>query len=138
MSDVRLTIPGRVVSENRALRFAVVGGHVHTYRTSECRAYQEQVAWFARRALGRRDPLDGYLAVSLCLVAPNRSGLPDADGIAKAPLDALQRIAFANDRQIDDLHIRRVIVPGEEHRLEVGIRRLAPGSLRMPGQEGDR
>ena len=137
MSDLHLIIPGRVVSENRALRFSVVHGHVHTYRTRECTAYQEQVQWFGRRAMGRREPLDGYLAVSLTLIAPNRSGLPDADGIAKAPLDALQRILWANDRQIDDLRIRRLIVPGQEHRLEVAVRRLQPGELRMPGQEGD-
>ena len=136
MSDLHLIIPGRVVSENRALRFAVVGGHVHTYRTRECTAYQEQVQWFGRRAMGRREPLDGYLAVSLTLIAPNRSGLPDADGIAKAPLDALQGLAYSNDRQIDLLMVRRLIVPGEQHRLEVDVRRIGAGRIAMPW-EGD-
>lgn len=131
--DLRFSVPGRVISENRALKVDTRYGHVRTYRTTECRLYQETVAAFARAARGRRPPLDGYLEVLLTLVAPHRSALPDADGIAKAPLDALQGLIYGNDRQIDHLDIWRRIVPGESHRLDVTVRRLAPGRISMEG-----
>ena len=132
MSDaVRLTIPGRVVAGNRQLRFALVGGHVRAYRTAEYRDYAEQVAWLARAAMAGREPLDGLLAVTLTLIAPHRGSLPDADAVPKAGLDALQGVVFGNDRQVDDLHVLRRIVPGEVHRLDVEVRRMGPGRLGM-------
>jgi Holliday junction resolvase RusA-like endonuclease len=135
VGEVRVVVPGPVISENRALRFTVRGGRVMAYRTRECTVYQDTVAAYARAARGPRAPLEGRLEVLLTLVAPNRASLPDADGAAKAPLDALQGILYRNDRQIDHLSVWRRIVPGQAHRLEVVVRPLGPAAVPLAGGE---
>lgn len=78
-----------------------VGGMVILSR--EGRAYKKTAGW---RALEQRvRPLAGPLCVSLWAYRPRRVG--DLDNVAKAILDALKGVAWADDSQIVELHLYR-------------------------------
>lgn len=69
-----------------------------------------EVKWGAREAL--EGPLSVYVDASFSL--PKRGGerrfhvqRPDADNIAKAALDALTGLVFADDTQVVDLSVRK-------------------------------
>lgn len=78
-----------------------VGGRVIVSR--EGRAYRDRAGW---RALEQRvKPLAGPLRVSICVYRPRMIG--DLDNTAKAILDALKGVAWADDSQIVELHLYR-------------------------------
>jgi crossover junction endodeoxyribonuclease RusA len=86
------------------------------------RKYRQAVT--LRVVLAGRPRIDGRLAVEIEAFAPDRRKL-DLDNRLKAILDALEHAGvYADDEQIDDLHIRR----GEVRKggaLAVVIRRAA-------------
>lgn len=73
------------------------------YRTVEANAYRELVGW-QLRALNI-DPLQGALAVTIYAYRPRKSG--DIDGILKVSLDAMNKLAYEDDKQIVELHVYR-------------------------------
>lgn len=85
---------------NRAIR--VVSGRAVKSRQS--RAYQLAVRMRALTA-GHRRPLEGPVVVSIAAYRPWRRG--DLDGVLKVTLDALQGVAYVNDKQIVELHAAR-------------------------------
>lgn len=69
------------------------------------RKYRETVAGILHRL--KLAPLSGKLAVTIDAYPPDRRK-HDLDNLLKAPLDALQHGGlYADDGDIDDLHIRR-------------------------------
>jgi crossover junction endodeoxyribonuclease RusA len=93
---------------------------VHTrrgvFRTAAANDYREVVGW----ALVAMDiePLHGSLAVTIRAYRPRKSG--DIDGILKVSLDAMNKLAYLDDKQIVELHVYR---GDDKHdpRLEVEI-----------------
>ena len=78
-----------------------VGGRVLVSR--EGRAYRDRQGY---RALEQRvRPQAGPLVVSIWAYRPRRVG--DLDNTAKAVLDALKGVAWADDSQIVELHLHR-------------------------------
>ncbi len=78
-----------------------VGGMVLV--SSRGRAYRDTAGY---RALAQRVRVqDGPLCVSIWAYRPRRSG--DVDNVAKAILDALKGVAWADDSQITELHLYR-------------------------------
>ena len=108
------------VSSNRYWRSAVVGGHVNTYVSEEARRYKRQVK-IAAYEQGAREPITGRVAVAVELY-PHRPldwqkrarAAPmnwdddvkclDLDNALKVLLDALRKIAYA-----DDAWVRRIV-----------------------------
>lgn len=71
------------------------------FKSPEARAFIQQVQYL----YGWRMPQSGDIEVSIDLYRPRKTG--DIDNIAKVLLDSLQGIAYHNDKQICELHIRR-------------------------------
>ncbi len=87
-------------SANRYLRHTARG----TYRTSEANAYRTQAQWLAKAACFK--PVAGFVAVGVTLhPKTTKKGQPsatvlDLDNSLKVALDALQGVAFENDKQV--------------------------------------
>lgn len=99
-------------SVNHYLRHA---GH-SVYRTKEANDYREIVEWILHDM--EVDPLQGALKVSIIIYRPRKAG--DIDGILKVSLDAMNKLAYEDDKQIIELHVYR---RDDKHnpRLEVEI-----------------
>jgi crossover junction endodeoxyribonuclease RusA len=94
-----LEVPGRPVPKGRP-RHTKRG---HTYTPAQT-AQAESVIRTLARAQGWT-PLTGRLSVALVFRTDTRRG--DVDNLAKLVLDALNGVAWVDDRQIDDLDVSR-------------------------------
>ena len=90
-------------SVNAAWRAVKIGKNVRVLLSREGRQYR--IA--AKKAATEQNAkmLDGELAVTIRLYRPRRSG--DTDNRIKPILDALQGIAYADDKTIGELHVYR-------------------------------
>lgn len=97
------------------------GGRLTLRTPSKTRAYEQQVAWAGKQAMAGRAPMDGLLWANITAFMPvpaswskkeraaalegmgYAKGRIDADNIAKAVLDGLNGIAYADDVQVVDL-----------------------------------
>jgi Holliday junction resolvase RusA-like endonuclease len=86
-------------------------------------------------------PLDGPLVVSIACVLPRPNklrwatkpmpraphvGKPDCDNLAKSVCDALSKITWNDDAQINELTVKKWIASGDEQpHVEIRIERLA-------------
>ena len=142
---VSFVVPGKPIPKGRP-RASVRGDRVHMRTPPRTVAYEDAVAWAARHAaFGKAlDMVEGTgtarpLAVSIVAVLArvgrlNQRGLTagrvwahgstaDADNIAKAVLDGMQRGgALANDRHVVDVRCRMVYAAqGESAHTEVRV-----------------
>lgn len=119
-------------------RTAVRGGFARVYTDARTRKYEASVASLAAIAMAGRPPFVGPLSVSLRFrLEPPKSmskreraavlageqaylGRIDADNAAKAVLDGMNGVAFADDVQIVRLFVVKVADarPGVDVRLE--------------------
>jgi len=92
-------------------------GRGHAYTPAATRAYEEHIAWAYKEAGG---PLhEGLLDVTMVFRAQRWPG--DLDNLVKAVLDALNGIAWRDDRQIRELHAALetgVLVEGVDVRID--------------------
>lgn len=90
-------------SANRYLRHTARG----TYRTAEANAYRTQAQWLARAACFK--PVAGPVMVGVTLhpkttVKGNASAtVLDLDNCLKVAMDAMQGVAFENDKQVKQI-----------------------------------
>lgn len=108
------TVPGPPVPKGRPRRGR--GGHFYTPKAT--RDYEKTVAW-AARAAGIRGPSTGSVSVTVHLWFPDRRRR-DVDNVVKSILDGLNRIAYADDAQVAELHVTRGI-DGRQPRAEIEI-----------------
>lgn len=94
LDSLTFEVPGRPVSWKRT------GGTGRRYKLPEQKAYQETIAWaFLRERAGRPWPKEGLFRVSVLAVMPHRRSWPDRDNILKGVQDALNGVAYEDDRQ---------------------------------------
>ena len=92
-------------------------GNGHAYTPERTRVYEQQVAWAYKQAGGTLH--EGPLAVTMVFRAKTWPG--DLDNLVKAVLDALNGIAWRDDRQIRELHAALetgVLVEGVDVRID--------------------
>jgi Holliday junction resolvase RusA-like endonuclease len=97
VSAVTFTVPGPPVSWKRAKR-----GAGRSYTDPADALHREKIRAFARNA-GIRRPIEGRVRLDLVFYVPHDpldARVGDLDNLEKAVKDALQGIAFANDRQV--------------------------------------
>lgn len=114
---MKITIPGPPVGKGRP-RAVVQGGKIHTYTPAATAEYEAKVrhCWRAARLPGF--DADTPVAVTITAYHPVPASAskkarqamegntvfpmrkPDADNIAKAVLDALNGLAYADDKQV--------------------------------------
>lgn len=139
MNVITFVVEGQPMSQPRA-RFARIGGHVRTYDPKEAIAYKDSVraAFMVARATQNFERIaEGPIRVSIvarferpkgkCSAKAPRplewlAGGKDVDNIAKIVLDALNSMAWTDDRQVASLEVRKHISPqGEAPYLFVSI-----------------
>ena len=102
-----------------------------SFRTTEFLRYQGELHTSFRRQIPQ--PLAGrHLRLSIDIVYPQKRGQkafrvgkgtsPDLGNLCKAIEDALEGVAYADDRVIDELHLRRFHELGvRKHRIRVEV-----------------
>lgn len=98
MTPIQITL-GLPPSANRYWRI----GKGRIYRSDEAEEYKSDVYYRCLRA--RIKPIDGMLAVTMRVYRARRSG--DLDNRIKIVLDALNGIAYHDDKQIVEIHAYR-------------------------------
>lgn len=86
----------------QSFRYSAHGG----YTDPRVTAWQEQISYIARQNIV--EPIDGPVSLTLEFYLRDNRRV-DADNLSKAVCDALNGIAYKDDRQIIDLHIMKVI-----------------------------
>lgn len=109
------TVPGPPVPKPRAR--VMVG---YSYTPPRAREYERLVALHARQARPDGWPLDAEYRVRIAVYRARRAG--DLDNFGKMALDGTQKVLFANDSQIRELHVLRF--DGEEPRMFVEVEAL--------------
>lgn len=116
-STIAIEILGPVVPWQRTA--TVAGRRVTPKRQRE---YQAKVQWVALAARGPGWPLDARYRVQIWVWGSRRF---DLDNAGKTILDALTGIAWADDRQVDELLVVRHHARGRDSRVRARIERLA-------------
>lgn len=109
-----IIIPGKPVGKGRP-RFNRNG---HAYTPKDTRDHEARIAWHAKAAMNRREPLDGTVEVRFRFVLPDRRRR-DIDNLLKLGLDAMNGITYSDDTQVH--HIEATKQVGDEPRTEITI-----------------
>lgn len=104
-----LTIPGTPRSKQRP-RSRPGGGRLFTPRETLEAELVVRTAWIMANEAGLIPDYDytAPMKIDLIFYRPTLRRV-DVDNLAKLVTDALNRVAFADDSQIEDMHIRRVL-----------------------------
>jgi Holliday junction resolvase RusA-like endonuclease len=134
-APIRVVVPGAIVAWKRAQRRRLGNGAVITFTDRDVEAYHATVRMAAERAMNGRPPLDGAVEMTITAVfgvpaswsrkrqAQALAGTlakvtkPDIENSVKGAMDALQSVAYCDDRQIVKLSAQKVY--GDRPRLEI-------------------
>lgn len=94
-----------------------------TFTPERTKQFERAVSEVAVMYIGRSWSMQGHFRVRSLFVFPTDRH-PDGDNVQKAVLDALQGIAYANDRQVMEGPWRKVVERGGRARTEITIERL--------------
>jgi crossover junction endodeoxyribonuclease RusA len=117
MSEYRLVIPQRAVPKGRP-RVTTNG----TYTPERTKAWEAKVGWEFVELHGK--PLiEGEVLMALTFSGARAA--QDVDNLAKGVLDALNGIAYADDRQVTRLVADKIVGGKPETRIMVMAREVA-------------
>lgn len=109
----KFTVPGDPVPKGRPRV-----GRSRAYTPARTKVH-ERLIWSCAMQAGVR-PIAGPVTV-WCDFHVTSPGKSDADNLAKAVLDALNGYAYADDRQVHELNIRKHLAARGEARTDVTI-----------------
>lgn len=78
----------------------------HTYTPARTAAWEEQIAWAATAAMKGRAPIDGPVFAEFSFAGARSNA--DLSNLQKAVEDACNGILYFDDKQIEDIHVRRI------------------------------
>jgi crossover junction endodeoxyribonuclease RusA len=81
------------------------------YTPARIKAWQAEVGWAAQQAMRTskiNEPFDGNVLVDLTFYLGDNRRV-DGDNLSKGVLDGLNGICWNDDRQVVDLHIKKII-----------------------------
>ena len=126
---ISITVPGEPVAKARP-RFTKNG---HVYTPKKTAVYEQVIGLHARAAMKGKKILTGAIKLSVTAYMPipqswslkqktkamsgalRHTKRPDSDNLCKAVQDALNGIIYADDAQIDEVHIiKRYGIPRTE------------------------
>ena len=125
MMQIMFTVPGQPHGKGRP-RFARRGNFVATYTDAKTSNYEDQIRFYALKAMGSSEPLKTALEAFIYIRLPVPksypkkraeaclSGLewpskkPDWDNVAKSICDGMESIIFVCDSQIVECHVCKV------------------------------
>lgn len=132
-------VEGKVEGKQRP-RFKKVGSFVQTYTPKETKRYEKLIADTYKEQSGIVFPTETPLKLRIRAIVGIPSTFskkkktcaiegelrptkkPDADNIAKSVMDALNGVAYADDKQIVDLGIKKYY--GDTERVEIEIQEV--------------
>lgn len=117
---MKFTVDGPVVTWKRA---ASAGRRRFT--SGKHADYKARLGYAALAARPSRWPLDKRYSVR---IAAWTDGRADLDNVAKMVLDALNTIAWDDDRQVDSLSVLRVLSKRTDGHLEVSVSVMPEGA----------
>lgn len=136
---IEIVVPGAPVPKGRP-RFTSQGGFARTFTPKATAEYERKVAGIARSVMIGKQILTCPVKVDITAFMPIPVSMPkykkemavkqallpakkpDIDNLAKAALDALNGICFADDNLICALNLRKVYA--ENSRLEIQIEKI--------------
>ncbi len=133
MTEYHVIIPGTPFAKGRP-KFSTRGGFARAYTPKKTVAFEQLVALFTAQAGVK--PIEGPVRVTIVAYWPMKGqprkkiprpiepkiSRPDCDNVAKAVLDGMEGVAFANDSQVVSLTVTKWhACQGEEARTEVFI-----------------
>ena len=107
MTHFAFEVPGRPVTWKRTATVTGSRGQVQRATPKAMREAKAAVQWRCLHARPDGWPLDARYAVTVHVHLRNHSAEGDVDRYANLVLDAIQGGAYANDRQVDDLHVSK-------------------------------
>ena len=136
MNEITFVVNGSPIGKQRARTYTTNRGKVRTVTPDKTRNYENRVAWEYKKQCpnvyftGELEVvINAYFAIPKSwskrkkqeaadgLIRPNVT--PDCDNIAKSVLDSLNKVCYADDKAIQDLHIHKYY--SNEPRVEVTI-----------------
>lgn len=118
-------VPGEPQAKQRA-RVYVRGAHVRAVTPTATRAYEERVKVCARAAAARARWTvggDDYFEVTLTVVRTHWDSGGDADNYAKAIKDAMNGVAYPDDRYVRSLTVTLAEPSRDNPHVVVTVRR---------------
>lgn len=114
---MEFVIPGRCVPAPRITRMGR-----RSPRTMRYMSYRQDIVWSAKAAGVRPIPKGEDVAVRIVLYLQKKGNQGDLDNYQKTILDALNGVAWDDDRQVQDIHARRIWVgKQDDERVAVEI-----------------
>ena len=125
MFQIMFTIPGEPRGKGRP-RFARQGNFVKTYTDAKTASYEDQIRFYALKAMGSTEPIKQPVGVYIhirvgvpksyskkrtedCLSGLERpTKKPDWDNVSKSVCDGMNGIVFDDDTQVVDAHVTKV------------------------------
>ena len=120
----RFCVPGEPVGKGRP-RVTMRGGHAHGYTPAKTALYERTVAWVYKHLYPDAEPQEGPLELRVDAYMPIPESWPkskkaaalaevilptvkpDADNIGKSIADALNGVAYLDDKQITSLVVKK-------------------------------
>ena len=124
MIQVQYSVPGEPRGKGRP-RFAKRGNFVKTYTDAKTASYEDQIRFYALKAMGDSKVIEGAVRVfvSIRMAVPKSYSQkrreaclngadkplkkPDWDNVAKSICDAMNGIIYVDDTQIVEAHITK-------------------------------
>lgn len=136
---MKLTIPVEPQPQSRP-RFTARGRYVHAYENKKITMYKRMVAATYQSYFGTVKPTEKAIAVDVVFYRPVQKSIskierqrrltgkslpaikPDIDNYVKAILDALNGVAFRDDKQIISLNAKKLY--SDKPRTEIEIKEI--------------
>ena len=115
------TVPGPPVSKQRP-RTDTRGLRPRTYTPKKTTDAEEAVGWAYRGVA--HGPVDATSRFGLALIFSVDQLTRDTDNMVKLVMDGLNHVAYADDRQVDEVSARKVKCPKASQRTRVVLYRL--------------
>jgi Holliday junction resolvase RusA-like endonuclease len=124
MIQVTYSVPGEPRGKGRP-KFARRGNFVKTYTDAKTASYEDQIRFYALKAMGDSKAIQGAVRVliSICMAVPKSYSQkrreaclngsdkplkkPDWDNVAKSICDAMNGIVYGDDTQIVEAHVTK-------------------------------
>lgn len=122
---VTYMVYGEAVGKGRP-RFARRGNFTSTYTPQKTKTYEDEIKMMASAAMGSSEPLETPITVAIYISIGIPASFskkrykdaleniekpmkkPDIDNIAKCFLDAMNGIIYLDDKQVVNLHVKKV------------------------------
>lgn len=99
---VQFTVQGNPIPKARPRVVLRQGKKVHAFTPARSAAWEEAVAWEARRAMGGREPWQGPVRLRVRFWRKDRRRV-DLDNLCKSVKDPLNGIVWEDDSQVTEL-----------------------------------